>query len=63
MQLTMEQAFKTDLAMLISKYITKGLEPDIIEEELLDAAKDLFYLLVTKAGEQRQWYDTSAELS
>jgi hypothetical protein len=62
MQLTMEQAFKTDLAMLISAYITQGLKPGVIEEELYDAVKDLF-ACDEEPDEQRQWYDTSAELS
>jgi len=42
MHLTMEQAFAADLAMLISAYIIQGLKPGVIEEELYDAAKDLF---------------------
>jgi hypothetical protein len=42
MQLTLEQAFATDLAMLISEYITKGLDRNVIEEELHDATDDLF---------------------
>ena len=62
MQLTMEQAFATDLAILISEYITKGLKPGIIEEELYDAVKDLF-ACDEEPDEQRQWYDTSSELS
>jgi hypothetical protein len=41
MQLTMEQAFAADLAMLISEYITKGLDRNVIEDELCDATDDL----------------------
>lgn len=62
MHLTVEQAFATDLAMLISEYITKGLKPGVVEEELYDAAKDLS---ASEEGpdEQQLWYDTSAELT
>jgi hypothetical protein len=42
MQMTLEQAFATDLAMLISEYVTKGLDKGFIEEELYDATDDLF---------------------
>jgi hypothetical protein len=58
----MEQAFATDLATLISEYITKGLKPGIIEEELYKATDDLF-ACDEEPDEQKQWYDTSAELS
>ena len=42
MQMTLEQAFAADLAMLISEYITKGLDRNVIEEELHVAIDDLF---------------------
>ena len=62
MQMTLEQAFAADLAMLISEYITKGLDRNVIEEELHDATDDLF-ACNEEPDEQRQWYDTSAELT
>jgi len=62
MQLTLEQAFAADLAMLMSEYVTKGLDRGVIEEELYKATDDLF-ACNEEPDEQKQWYDTSAELS
>ena len=65
MQLTLEQSFAIDLELLISQYITKGMTRDAVEEALYSSVEDLFCSDSPEDGpdEQRQWYDTSAELS
>jgi len=65
MQLTLEQSFAIDLELLISQYITKGMTPGAVEEVLYSSVEDLFSSDSPEDGpdEQKQWYNTSAELS
>jgi hypothetical protein len=65
MQLTLEQSFAIDLELLISQYITKGMTRDAVEEALYSSVEDLFNCDSPEDGpdEQKQWYDTSAELT
>jgi hypothetical protein len=62
MQLTLEQAFTADLAMLISEYITKGLSSKLIEAALVSEIENLDEWEEYGPDEQRAWYDTSSEL-
>jgi hypothetical protein len=65
MQLTLEQSFATDLELLINQYITKGLDRGDAEEILFSAMDNMFDCDGSEDGpdEQKQWYDTSAELT
>lgn len=65
MQSTLEQSFAIDLEQLISQYITKGLDRGVAEEILFSAMDDMFDCDGPEDGpdEQKQWCDTSAELT